>query len=306
MCVYKKNQGPRVYIYIYAYSYAILSNPSQTKSTFHLPDPPNGLIKTTPRTRCVKLPHHCPAAKLQTALVGSSHDHWKLRLLILICRWERWLSSSSSWLLSWLLLVPHPQTVILSESEATWDFATHSLSIHVLQMTPSWIKFNITSWSPKYLFDCKNHHDPCDALRDPFQNWLLDKHHYHPVANQRKNHPKLKMVHVFITTKRDTKICVYTYYYIVFPKIVVPKNEWFIRENPIKMDDLGVPLYKISQNFALPSSPKSPYLPAISTLWVSLTITKPTMGSGKLRCNGKAAPQRELDSRVIRKGPGTP
>ena len=32
-------------------------------------------------------------------------------------------------------------------------------------------------------------------------------------------------------------------YIWVFPKIGVPQNGWLMMENPIKMDDLGVPLF---------------------------------------------------------------
>ena len=29
----------------------------------------------------------------------------------------------------------------------------------------------------------------------------------------------------------------------MFPEIGVPQNGWFMKENPIKIDDLGVPLF---------------------------------------------------------------
>ena len=51
-------------------------------------------------------------------------------------------------------------------------------------------------------------------------------------SDGKNNHPSYKDGFLMGRTKKIPNIW-------VFPTIVVPQNGWFIRENPIEMDDLG-------------------------------------------------------------------
>ena len=77
------------------------------------------------------------------------------------------------------------------------------------------------------------------------QNFIRDLDYQNRYSEYPKIQRLIKLKETWLRVKLGTLDVLDLFYASiwVFPKIGVPQNRWFTMENPIKMDDLGVPLF---------------------------------------------------------------